>query len=290
MKIAFTIDDLPRWPHSELPDGYTAEGIVEDIITAQERNGIKGIYAFSNSWSLESHPEDALLLDAWLEAGNHVANHTHTHPELHDVSATTYMEEIDRAEALLDPWLRRAPRKFFRYTLNYWGDTQEKMANVKAHLDANDYTVAEVTTFLYEWDWGRAFRAALLAGDKELKAQLKDEFLDFAVAQLKYDARCAESWFGHEVLGVTLGHFIPFFAEVADAFFARLRAEGVEFIPLEEAVEDSANDAVCSVVSDKFLPYQQKLAHDAGRPMSVIVPDFQQTYDRVDHLGAGQPE
>ena len=52
MKLAFTIDDLPLWPNSYPPEGYTAAGIVEPIVEALDRHGIRGVYAFSNSWAL----------------------------------------------------------------------------------------------------------------------------------------------------------------------------------------------------------------------------------------------
>ena len=288
MKMAFTIDDLPLWPNSYPPEGYTAAGIVDSTIEALERNGLRGVYAFSNSWALLKHPELAAVMDRWVDAGHHVANHTHNHPELNDVSADLYIEEIDLAERHLAPWLAKAPKRYFRHTLNLWGDTHEKLTRVKAHLDRRGYTVAEVTTMLYEWEWDRAYKNALQDGSHDDIAFLKQSFLDFSVAQIRYDTECARNWFGTDFLGITLGHFIPFFADFADALFARLRDEGVEFIPLEEATADPVYGEVCSVVSAEFLIYHQKLAHARGKPMPAIVPSFQATYDRIWEMAVGQ--
>jgi hypothetical protein len=288
MKVAFTIDDLPLWPNSYPPEGYTAAGIVDSILEALDRNGIEQIYAFSNSWALLKHPELTSLMDRWVDAGHHVANHTHNHPELNDVSAERYIEEIDLAEEHLSPWLSRAPKRYFRHTLNLWGNTEEKLTKVNAHLEKRGYTVAEVTSFLHEWEWNRAYKNLLKANDSDGIAFLRESFLDFCVAQIRYDTECAKNWFGSDFLGIALGHFIPFFADFADDLFARLLEEGVQFISLEEATSDPVYDDVCSVVSEEFLVYHQKLAHARGNPMPIIAPNLQPTYDKIEQMAEGQ--
>ena len=281
MKTAFTFDDLPLWPQAYPPGGYTAAGIVDSIIGALDRHKVRGVYAFCNSWSLIKHPEFARILDRWTEAGHFVGNHTHAHPELNDVSADQYIEEIDLADKHLDPWLSTAPTKCFRYTLCYWGNTQEKLERVRSHLAKRGYRIADVTTWAFEWQWNRALLNCLEAGDKEREKSLTHSFLEFSTAQLHYDFRCSEEWFGRKVPAIGLAHNVAFFADVANSYFERLRAEGLEFISLEEALSDKAYEAVASVVSDKFLVYHQKLAHEAGRPFPVVVPDCRATFDSV---------
>jgi peptidoglycan-N-acetylglucosamine deacetylase len=78
------------------------------------------------------------------------------------------------------------------------------------------------------------------------------------------------AWFGRDVPGVVLGHNVAFFADVVDSFLARLKDEGLEIISLEEASSDSAYTNVATLVSDKFLVYQQKLANPKGRPIPII--------------------
>lgn len=66
MRAAFTIDDLPLWPMSYPPEGYTADGIVTSIRAALHEHEIHGVYAFSNAWPLDKHPEMAKILDDWV--------------------------------------------------------------------------------------------------------------------------------------------------------------------------------------------------------------------------------
>ena len=98
MRIAVTIDDLPLWPKSYPPAGYTAEGIVASIRSALKENGISSVYAFSNSWPLQEHPEYSKILDDWVADGHHVAKHTHSHFDLPDISAEAFIADIDAAK------------------------------------------------------------------------------------------------------------------------------------------------------------------------------------------------
>jgi hypothetical protein len=86
---------------------------------------------------------------------------------------------------------------------------------------------------------------------------------------------------------IALGHTVPFFAEVADRLFQQFVAEGVQFIPLEEAVVDPAYEQVGRVASDKFLVYQQKLADLSGRSLPSVAPEIQHLHEKVLSDAAG---
>jgi peptidoglycan-N-acetylglucosamine deacetylase len=112
---------------------------MQKISSALVRNGIRDVYGFGNSWSLVQHPELTTVLDAWVAAGHHVGNHTHSHLVLTEIGWERYRGEIDLADRQLAPWLSKAPNHFFRYPLCHWGDTEEKCAKVLAHLAAKNY-------------------------------------------------------------------------------------------------------------------------------------------------------
>ena len=105
MEAAFTLDDLPVWPHAAYPENYSADGIADALIDALEQNQVPGAYAFANCWALAEQPELRALVDRWLAAGHHLGNHTHGHPNLNEVSAEDYIQEIDLADQHLAPWI-----------------------------------------------------------------------------------------------------------------------------------------------------------------------------------------
>jgi hypothetical protein len=281
MRVAFTIDDIPLWPRSHPPGGYSVASIMQMISRALARNGIRGVYGFGNSWSLVQQPEIAAVLDAWRADGHHVGNHTHSHITINEIGAERYCGDIDLADRLLAPWLSAAPNRFFRHPLCLWGDTDEKRAKVLAHLAAADYRTVDVSSWWYEWHWNRAWRNARDRGDSDAAERLERDFGTACLAQLRYDHATLSQWFGRDAPLIALGHTVPFFAEVAERLLAGLVAEGVEFIPLEEALADPVYDQVGQVVSDKFLVYQQKLADVAGRPVPPVAPYIHDLHTQV---------
>ena len=282
------MDDLPLWPQSYPPAGYTAAGIVKSIRNALRENEIFGVYAFSNSWPLEKHPEFSKILDDWVSDGHHVANHTHSHIELPDVDAERFVADIDAAETALAPWLREAPLRLFRHPLCHWGETPDKLRKVNSHLENNGLTPVDVTSWAYEWTWNRAYRNAMDDNDKAAIQFIKESFLDFSAAQLRHDMETAKAWFGVESVGITLGHNVPFFADIASDYFARLKEDGAEFVPLEDALSGPAQSAVGTVVSSDFLVLQQKLAKEAGAPIPKIPNDQVELYTKVVEMAVGQ--
>ena len=288
MRVAFTIDDLPLWPMSYPPEGYTADGIVTSIRAALHEHEIHGVYAFSNAWPLDKHPEMAKILDDWVADGHHVANHTCHHIELPDVSADAFIADIDAAEDTLAGWLDKAPLKLFRHPLCHWGETPDKLALVNAHLKLRGLTPVDVTSWAYEWTWNRAYRNALDAQDDAALSFVKSSFLDFAVSQLRHDMLTAERWFGEPVVGITLGHNVPFFADIASDYFGRLKDAGVIFVALEEALSGPMQSAVGSVVSKDFLVLQQKLAAAAGQAIPQFPEDQIAIHAKIVEMAKGQ--
>jgi hypothetical protein len=289
IRVALTIDDLPQWPHYAYPASYTSEGITSDLIHAMAKHHITGVYAFSNSWPLEKSPAIRQIFDRWVEAGHYVANHTHSHKTTHEVSAEEYIQEIETAERYLEPWMSQSPGKYFRHTRNLWGDTEEKVTKIKNHLDTAGYSIGEISSWSYDSRWDRAYKRCLEEHDTDGVRFLKDAFLDFSVAQLTFDTEEARRWHGRDFNGIILGHNVPFMAEMADPMFERFLAEGVEFIPLEEAIDDPIFDgaATFAFACDRVLVHWRKVAYHQGHELPTIAPGFEAIYRRVEEMGKG---
>ncbi len=281
MRLAFTLDDIPHWPRSEPPPGFSVSSIMRDIGAALNRHGARGSWGFGNSWALDMNPGLGKVMDEWVEAGHHVGNHTHNHPVLTDIGAERYCWEIDKADDALWRWIAQAPTKVFRYTLCHWGDTEPKRSQVADHLRAKGYVAADVTTWWHEWLWNRAWRYALERGDTDAMERLERDFVEATVAQVRYDHETLCGAFGRDVPGIGLGHTVPFFAVVADRLFERLVQEGVTFVSLQEVLSDPAYDQVGKFVSSKFLVYQQKLAAARKAAGPVIAPEIAELHERI---------
>tara|TARA_R110000787_G_C13194339_1_gene423340 strand:- start:110 stop:421 length:312 start_codon:yes stop_codon:yes gene_type:complete len=98
----------------------------------------------------------------------------------------------------------------------------------------------------------------------------------------------AETWFDEEIVGITLGHNVPFFADIASDYFARLNEEGAVFVPLEDALNGRAQAAMGSVVFGEFLVLQQKLAAAAGRPTKKLPDNQAAVHAKIVQMAIGQ--
>jgi hypothetical protein len=284
MRMAFTVDDLPIFPHLALPEGQTPQSVATKIIEALGRHGLTGVFAMANSWPIDVDPTYSQILDDWVAAGHHIGNHTHSHPLLNDTDPDDFIHDISVADELLTPWIAKAPLRAFRHPLDLWGNTENKRVRVNAHLARLGYRSADVTSWFYEWEWDRAWRLLLQSGRLEEADSLKAEFVDYAAAQVVHDARNCRDFFEHDVVAIGLAHNVAFFAEVADAFFSRLIAEGVTVVPLAEALDDHAFSRSGSVVTDAFQVYQVKIAAADGRTLAAVPPTHQALIDQVFEL------
>ena len=286
MRVALTLDDLPIWPHDACATDTSPEGIAASLIDTFAAHGVGGVYAFANSWPVDDDPRWRAVLNDWVAAGHHIGNHTHSHVMLNDVSAERYIHDIAVADELLAPWMSQAPSKTFRYTLNLWGDTEAKRAEVKAYLDQAGYVPADVTTWVFEWEWDRAWRHLRQTGKSDEARELEDAYVAFCIAQLRHDQRTCRDFFGREPVGILLGHNVQFFAVTLDRLLTALSENGIVLVALEDALSDDVYDRVGSVVSSEFLVYQQKLAAADGRRLPRIVPECDALMERVFALAA----
>jgi peptidoglycan/xylan/chitin deacetylase (PgdA/CDA1 family) len=128
------MDDMLLFRGVPMPKNYSSLGIARKMTDALTRHGASDVYAFSNTAPAEDDPELLRVFDHWVEEGHHVANHTHHHASINWVDAATYIGDIERTETIIARWASQAPRRYFRYCNDMWGDTEEKQAAVGAYL------------------------------------------------------------------------------------------------------------------------------------------------------------
>jgi hypothetical protein len=284
MRMAFTMDDLPVYPHLALPEDETPFGVAAKIMKALDRHGLSGVFCMANSWPLDVDEALAGILDDWVAAGHHIGNHTHSHPLLNLVEADDFIHDVSVADELLAPWISKAPVRAFRHPLDLWGDTEEKLTRVNAHLAALSYRSADVTSWYYEWEWDRAWRWLIQMGRRDEALALRSDFVDYMADQLSHDMQTCRDFFGHDVVAIGLAHNVPFFAEVADDVFGSLIRAGVEFVSLEQALDDPAYARSGTIVTDAFQTYQVKIAASDGRSIAPIPPKHADLIKRVFEL------
>lgn len=234
--VALTFDDPP------LPDTpvMTGELRTQLIINALRENGVDGAMFFSVSSRIDTSNVDRM--SAYAEAGHVIANHSHTHANLHNVGAETFLEDVQQADQILSEMPGFQP--YFRFPYLNEGNTKEQRDIVRAALAEMGYQQGYVTIDNYDFYIDRLIREAFEENpelDLEAIGALYVEMMMGAAEH--YDA-IACKWLGRSPVHVLLLHE----NDAAALFLSRLindfKEQGWSFIPALEAFKDPISEVM----------------------------------------------
>ncbi|WP_159085846.1 polysaccharide deacetylase family protein [Aeromicrobium chenweiae] len=264
IKLAVTVDDPFMWKGADFPPDYSPAGVATSMADAFAEHGVPGVYSFASTLPTDDHPEWLEALDSWVERGHHVGAHTHSHSSLNWGPADPYIDDIDRNMGILEPWIAQAPTRYFRYAFDMWGDEQAKTDAVQLHLARRGYVPAPITTWFYDVQFLVSYIRTLVAGDEEGRAWIRKTFASTAVESLRSQAAAARAVFGRDPVHIALIHGTPVAGDCYGDVLAAYAEHGVEFVTLEEAMADPANQIVAPTVTRFFRNSTQKWAEYAG--------------------------
>lgn len=241
-KVAITIDDLPV--HGSLPAGVTRAQAATDILAALKSSGTPPVYGFVNAVWLERNPADAEVLALWRKAGYPLGNHTWSHMNLDEHTAAEWEADLLKNEPALKQRMKDEDWRWIRFPFLAEGETTAKTDEVRTFLSAHHYRIAGVTLSFGDYLFNEPYARCTARQDVAAVARLEKLFLDAARNDLMERRAMAKAALGHETPLVLLMHIGAFDARMLPALLTMYRAEGVQFVSLEEAERDPfyAND------------------------------------------------
>lgn len=262
IKVAVTVDDLPR--HGKLPPGITRLDITKKMLKAFTDHKVAEVYGFINAEKLDDDPKLAEDLNAWVAAGFPLANHTFAHKSINDISIEEYKQSIDRNEEALKKFGSAHDWHYFRYPFLREGNTKEKREAIRGYLKEKSYKIAQVTIDQEDWSWNDPYARCVEKKNGEAIAWLKKTFLDNALDQLKRADKSTRQVFGRPVAHILLLHVGAFDAEMMSELLALYKKNGVEFIPLSEAVKDKVYASDSGIVAENGSEFQYQIMKQKG--------------------------
>ena len=239
IRVAITVDDLPV--HGPMPEGTTRLQIHQDFLAAFTAHNVSTVYGFVNGGRAGDDPALFGALEAWIEAGHPLGNHTHGHPVMEEVGVEAYIEDIDANEATLRRTMDGRPErewKWFRYPFLKQGFDAESTSRVRKHLEASGYRIAEVTIDFYDWAWNAPYARCKAQGNEAAIEALRESYLSNARVWLRWAEAAAQQAFGRRIPHVLVLHVGAFDAEMVGELLALYKRLGVEWIRLEDAMND----------------------------------------------------
>jgi peptidoglycan-N-acetylglucosamine deacetylase len=233
-RIAFSFDDAPRGPGAFLK----LEQRPAMLIKALRDGGVPGAAFFNNPGRISGMNKGAETIAAYANAGHVIANHTHNHSALSNVTPQAFLAEIDEAEV----WLKRQKnyRPWFRFPrLDEGRKDIVKRDAVRAGLKARGLRNAYVT--VDGWDWFMESRsiAAKKAGGAMNVDGLRKLYIETHVESANFSDNLAKRILGRRPVQMLLLHETDLAAMYVDDLAQALRSDGWEIVSADTAYADS---------------------------------------------------
>lgn len=241
--VAFTYDDLPA--NIYRGDVSTMREVTDGLLAGFRRHGIPAI-GFVNESKLfvdgTLEEERVALLQAWVEDGLELGNHSYSHPDINTTPLDEYEADVLKGERVTRALLSDAglELRYFRHPFLHTGLESETRAAFEAFLEEHGYRIAPVTIDNQEWIFARAYDHAHLRGDSELKRRIATEYVAYMDSIFGYYEGQSRALLSYEIPQVLLLHANRLNAEAMDPLVAAIRARGYQFVTLDEALEDEA--------------------------------------------------
>ncbi len=215
----------------------------------------------------EPDPDRVALLQAWLDAGLELGNHSYSHPDLHRTPLAEFEADVLRGEVVTRELLAATGRepRYFRHPMLHTGTDLATRDALAKFLADNGYEVAPVTIDNLEYIAARAYDHALVRGDVTLAARIALAYVEYMEDVFEYYEQQSVALLGYELPQILLLHANRLNADVIDPLLQMIRGRGYEFIDLPEALTDPAYDSVDEYAGPAGITWLHRWALTAGK-------------------------
>lgn len=176
------------------------------------------------------------LLD-FHNRGHIIANHTFSHPDLNNLSAGDFSEDIIKCNQVIEEFYNEV--KYFRYPMLHRGNSIEKRDSVYDFLHRQGFIIASVSIDNDEYAFNKAYLDTLTYGDTAAADSIGEEYLAYMISISNYYDSLALELTGREINHILLLHMNYLNSVYLDDLIELLMKDGWEFLPFSEAIQDS---------------------------------------------------
>jgi uncharacterized protein (TIGR02246 family) len=238
--VLVTIDDLPLGAPSRHTDPAERERLTRSLLEVLARHGVRAVGFVT--WANVTGPADERLLQAWLEAGHELGNHSSRHLDFSRTPAAEYLDDVEGARVRLAAFLekRGLPLRFFRFPMLREGDTLEKLQAARAWLGRTGQRNLEVTIDDQDWSFEAPWVEARRAGDAARLARLAEDYQHALRLEVLTQTALGDELLGRPTPQVLLLHATEVGAVQWDALFGWMKGRGFRFATADAVLADEA--------------------------------------------------
>lgn len=190
----------------------------------------------------EEEARRTALLEAWLDAGFDLGNHTYSHVEIDRVPFETYKADLIRGEIVTSRLLAARGRRlrYFRHPQLRTGPTPEYKASLDSLLAERGYRVAPVTIDHNDFVFAGVYARTRTRGDHATAERVVQAYVPYLERVVTHFENLSRQFLGYEVPQVLILHANELNADYGHEVITMLRQRGYRFITLDAALEDPA--------------------------------------------------
>jgi peptidoglycan/xylan/chitin deacetylase (PgdA/CDA1 family) len=242
-QVAVTIDDLPAGMADRMPAADITAMTAKLLGTLRDQKiPVVGFVNEKKLYKTGEVDERIKALQMWLDYGFELGNHTFSHASLNQVGLKAWEDDVIQGESVIR--LLLAPRKLkLRYFRHPYLDTGRDLLTrrqAEAFLVERGYRIAPITLDGWDWMFAGLYEDAKKRNDAALQQQIVKEYLAYHDSVFAYTEQLSVKVVGYEPKQILLLHASNLEADHIGELLDVLRKRGYRFIPLEDALGDTA--------------------------------------------------
>jgi peptidoglycan/xylan/chitin deacetylase (PgdA/CDA1 family) len=215
----------------------TRQQIVDQLIAGLNAHHVPGVFAFINGARVSS-PDFAGVMQDWVAGDFFVGNQGFNHLDLRSSSVDAYVADITSNEPIIAGF--GDAQKIFFYSYFDEGETFDKRDAIRATLAQRGYLFAHPTVWFEDWAWNAAFARCVAKGDQASVTRLEDLLVQAETDYLAYSQQLSQTVFQRDIPHTLVLHMANIEADAIDRLLTALEQKGVVFVPVTQALADSA--------------------------------------------------
>jgi peptidoglycan-N-acetylglucosamine deacetylase len=233
-EIAITFDDSPRHAKGYFDGNTRSKKLIDEL----RSHHVKQVAFFSVSERLNK--EGIERLNRYAKAGHIIANHTHSHPNINQLTLENFSQDFLMAHNKLKSFDNYS--KLFRFPYLREGDTRLKRDGMRQLLQEHGYRNAYITLNNYDWYIEVLFQRAIKKGEEVDMGRMKAFYVDTLMESIEYYDQMAVTRLGRSPKHVLLLHEMDISALFIGDLVDELRKRGWSIISPLEAYKDEIAD------------------------------------------------
>jgi peptidoglycan/xylan/chitin deacetylase (PgdA/CDA1 family) len=242
-QVAITIDDLPAGMADRLPASDITAMTTKLLGTLRDQKiPVVGFVNEKKLYKPGEVDERIKALQMWLDYGFELGNHTFSHMSLNQRELKDWEDDVVQGESVTRMLLtqRKTKLRYFRHPYLDTGRDLETRRKAEEFLTQRGYRIAPITLDGWDWAFAGIYEDAKKRNDTALQQQIVKDYLAYHDAVFAYSEQQSAKLVGYEPKQILLLHASNLEADHIGELLDVLRKRGYRFIPLQDALSDSA--------------------------------------------------